>query len=96
MARKAMDIIPQDLISLKRPALQKLCKQLGLKANGKVSCESGREVVTHALWVSISSACSTTFRTRRWFAYWRGTETHWRESASTGKCREEDYTVKPL
>lgn len=31
-----MDIIPEKLASLKRPALQKLCKKLGLKANGKV------------------------------------------------------------
>ena len=29
--------IPQDLSGLKRQALQKLCKSLGLKANGKVS-----------------------------------------------------------
>lgn len=28
--------IPENLENLKRPALQKLCKRLGLKANGKV------------------------------------------------------------
>ena len=28
--------IPENLEDLKRPALQKLCKWLGLKANGKV------------------------------------------------------------
>lgn len=30
------EVIPEDLLSLKRPALQKLCKKFGLKANGKV------------------------------------------------------------
>ena len=29
--------IPQYLVGLKRPALQKLCKRFGIKANGKVS-----------------------------------------------------------
>jgi len=28
--------IPDNFGDLKRPALQKLCKRLGLKANGKV------------------------------------------------------------
>ncbi len=32
-----MESIPEDLVSLKRNALQKLCKKLGLKANGKVT-----------------------------------------------------------
>ena len=32
-----MVVIPEDVSALKRPALQKLCKKLGLKANGKVS-----------------------------------------------------------
>ena len=31
------DEIPRDLASLKRSALQKLCKKFGIKANGKVS-----------------------------------------------------------
>ena len=34
--------IPQDLSGLKRQALQKLCKSLGLKANGKVSAPASR------------------------------------------------------
>ena len=31
-----MEIVPEDFASLKRPALQKLCKKFGIKANGKV------------------------------------------------------------
>ena len=35
--REMMEVnIPENLENLKRPALQKLCKRLGLKANGKV------------------------------------------------------------
>ena len=35
--REMMEVnIPENLEDLKRPALQKLCKRLGLKANGKV------------------------------------------------------------
>lgn len=41
-----MDDIMGDLASLKRPALQKLCKKFGIKANGKVRFEkSGGNVV---------------------------------------------------
>ena len=32
-----VDEIPRDIASLKRSALQKLCKKFGIKANGKVS-----------------------------------------------------------
>ena len=53
-----MDSVPQNLAALKRPALQKLCKQLGLKANGKVSHKIERDVKklklakAFELWVS--------------------------------------------
>ena len=43
MARNGDKVVPRDVATLKRPALQKLCKQLGLKANGKVSLVSERE-----------------------------------------------------
>ena len=47
MARKDLEMadkLPQDLSSLKRPALQKLCKRLGLKANGKVNLLAGGKI----------------------------------------------------
>ena len=55
MAGKQLDV-PHDIVNLKRPALQKLCKQLGLKANGKVSRSreiSSQDDVCHCTCVSL-------------------------------------------
>ena len=50
-----MDETMGDLASLKRPALQKLCKKFGIKANGKVRLEKSDE--------NVIKICVSKFRT---------------------------------